>query len=299
MRAVRSDPDGNCWVQVVATLLLGGLIVCGLAGASLAGGNFFKKAGKVVTDTTKAAVAPEIAGAKIISGQQSPRAATQGAIQAQGAPLIDMGQAVSRVNAISNNSEEDAVRDIAGKRAGAVLSIGVNANRVTTEFLATSLTGAGEVIQGQDPRILIAGPLAAAMRAAYEQLISQSSPIPPDVMGNLEEDIDPGLLSRARWMVGSVNLDLPDLTNAFVRRFQGGDNATTVFNLTVFATYPGNNYHWWAHELFHQWQYQTWGIDTFALNYVTGCSQVEWSAENAAQSLFSYQVVDFHPPCPD
>jgi hypothetical protein len=67
--------------------------------------------------------------------------------------------------------------------------------------------------------------------------------------------------------------------------FAGVDNAVTVGHVTVFVRDPGNDYHWWAHEMQHQVQYHQWGIDQFALKYITSCHAVEADAENKAQQV--------------
>jgi hypothetical protein len=36
-----------------------------------------------------------------------------------------------------------------------------------------------------------------------------------------------------------------------VKNLQGSDNAVTVGDVTVFSKPPGDDYHWWAHEMQH------------------------------------------------
>lgn len=96
--------------------------------------------------------------------------------------------------------------------------------------------------------------IAAALRAAEKQFESQAQPLPADVRAGLASAYPSDVLDAARWTVGSISISVPDLVNLERKEFAGVDNAVTVGHVTVFVRDPGNDYHWWAHELQHQVQ---------------------------------------------
>jgi hypothetical protein len=257
------------------------------------------KFGDSVVDAAKAQVSTTVHIVRIAGGRESLSDGVKQSLAAQGVAVVELGEAGSSANAEISNAADSAIQNVAGKRVGAILSIGVDTTRVVTEFGTTAVIGAGETLQGKlDPKQLIALPLAAAIRAAQQEFLPRSLPLPSFVKVALSPDVNADLLNNARWTVGSLAIDLPDLTNAYVRKYQGGDNAVTVGNVTVFSTDPGGNYHWWFHELYHQGEYHDWGIDKFAYNYVTACRTVEWNAEKWAQAIAPYLKDNFNPPCP-
>jgi hypothetical protein len=183
-----------------------------------------------------------------------------------------------------SNFKVVAAESIGGNVGKTVMTIVDGPNRLQVEFAATAAIEAGEIVQGKlDVSHAIAEPLAAAIRAAELQYLPNSQSLPADVRAKLAPYYPPGLLDNARWAAGSVSMSVPDVTNQARKIFSGVDNAVTVGRVTVFVRDPKDAYHWWAHELQHQVQYNDWGIDEFAYRYVTTCHNVESNAEDKAQ----------------
>ena len=128
--------------------------------------------------------------------------------------------------------------------------------------------------------------IAAALRAAEKQFESQPQPLPADVRSRLASAYRSDVLDAARWTVGSISisLPLPDLVNLERKESAGVDNVVTVGHVAVCVRDPGNDYHWWAHELQNQVQYKNWGINQFAYNATSG-HNVESDAETKAQPV--------------
>jgi hypothetical protein len=238
------------------------------------------------TATTNALVAPSGQIFKVIFNGESLGNAYQSIVQSQGEQITAIGQAVSETSAAENNIQIIAAQSIGGDVGKTVMTIATEPKALSVEFAATSAIASGKVIGGKlRPEELIAAPLAAAIRAAEKQFEPQAKPIPPNVRAQLAGFFPADVLDAARWTIGSISISVPDVTNQFVKTFQGFDNAVTVGHITVFIRDPGDNYHWWAHELQHQVQYKTWrgGIDEFAYRYVTSCHNVEDEAETQAE----------------
>jgi hypothetical protein len=243
-----------------------------------------KSAGDVATSIGSAAIAPQVHIFNVISGKENLGEAGKQIVQSQGAQVASVGKAISATNAAQNNIKVIAAESIAGDVGKTVVTIATGPDRLQSEFASTAAIQAGGLITGTlKPEDLIAEPLAAGIRAAENQFEPNSKPIPSDVKAKLAAFYPADVLDAARWTVGSVSISVPDLTNQFRKVFQDVENAVTVGHVTVFVRDPGNNYHWWAHELQHQVQYQQWGIDKFAYNYVTACHEVETGAETKAQ----------------
>jgi hypothetical protein len=241
-------------------------------------GNTVVQAGQVVT-------APSVQAFGVIAGKESLGAAAGNIVKGPGVVIATVGQAVTDTNAAVTNIPIVAAQSITGNVGQTVMTIATGPTRYTVDFAATALIESGGVLQGQNPDMLLAEPLAAAIRSAEYQFASQAQPLPPEVKARLACCYPPDVLNAARWTVGSISLSVPDLVNQGRKLFEGVDNAVTVGNVTVFVTDPGSNYHWWAHEMWHQVQYSQWGIDQFALKYVTSCHTVESDAENKAQQV--------------
>jgi hypothetical protein len=222
---------------------------------------------------------------KVIAGQSSLTDAARATLGDQGTAISSVGEAVSETNAQTKGIEILAAESIAGNVGKTTMTVLTGPDRLTVEFASTAAIATGEVLQGNlSPDRLIAAPLAAAIRAAQKQYYDTARPIPDKVKALLKGAYPADVLANGRYTVGSVSLSVADVTNT-VRKFEGVDNAVTVGNVTVFVVEPGDNFHWWAHELQHQVQYAQWGIDEFAFKYVTSCHDVETGAENEAQHV--------------
>jgi hypothetical protein len=239
---------------------------------------------QAVEDLGRAVLSPNVQLIRVIAGQESLSAAGQALVHDQGDAIASVGQAVSTVNALQNNLKVVAAQTILGDVGKTIMNFSNGTDRLQVEIATTTAIESGEVIGGKlRPEELIAAPLAAAIRAAENQFSPQARPLPPDVRQRLAAFYPSTVLENARWTVGSLSISVPDVTNQYRKTFEDVENAVTVGHVTVFVTDPGQNYHWWAHELQHQVQYSQWGIDSFAYRYVTTCHDVEQNAEDLAQ----------------
>jgi hypothetical protein len=243
-------------------------------------------AATITGNAVQSATAPPLQVFGVIAGKESLGTAAGNIAKGPGVVIASVGQAVTETNAAVISVPVVAAQSIAGDAGKTVLTIVTGPTRLTVDFTATAVIQAGGILQGDNPAMLIAEPLAAALRSAEHQFESQAQPLPADVKARLSGFYPVDILNSARWTVGSVSLSVPDLINNERKLFAGVDNAVTVGHITVFETDPGNNYHWWAHEMQHHVQYANWGIDQFALHYVTFCHQVETDAETKAQQVF-------------
>jgi hypothetical protein len=240
---------------------------------------------KVARTVVAAEAAPQVAIINIVNGKQDLTDAAKSTIKSEGAPIGAVGQAVSDTNAATHDFEIVAAQSIAGDVGKTALNIVDGPAQLQIEFAATTAIEAGEITAGKiSPDRLTAAPLAAALRTAFNQYKTEAKPMPDAIRAALAPYYPPDILANARWTVSSISLAIPDLIDQGQKTFEGSDYAVTVGNITVFSRDPGNNLHWWAHELQHQVQYSQWGFDDFAYRYVTSCHVVESDAEAKAQA---------------
>ena len=242
------------------------------------------RTGNIAAKAVVATPGAQIVG--VVAGRESLGAAAGNIVKGPGVLITTVGRAVTDTNAAVTNVPIVAAQSIAGNVGQTVMTIGTGPSRLTVDFAATLAIQTGGILQGKNPEMLIAEPFAAALRSAEYQFESQAQPLPGDVKARLGCCYPPEVLNAARWTVGSISLSVPDLINQGRKIFADINNAVTVGHVTVFVTDPGSDYHWWAHEMQHHVQYANWGIDQFALHYVTFCHQVETDAETKAQQVF-------------
>jgi len=154
------------------------------------------------------------------------------------------------------------------------------------------------MLQGQDPLISIAMPLAAAIRDAHSKFDAQAQPFPQDVKIILGQVIPRDILERARYTVGDIKISLPTAITSggaflglFSRRFSG-EIAVTLDDIIVFPREVNfsdlDDLEWISHEIFHVKQYRDWGIDQFSFNYLKNKQAVEDQAEAAGSYARSF-----------
>jgi hypothetical protein len=153
---------------------------------------------------------------------------------------------------------------------------------------AAALIEGGNALQGVPLDRVAAAPLAAALRAGERQYLPDSKPIPSEIATHFRNKYPNEVLDNARYAVGTISISAPDIINAVQKTVFDADNAVTVGHITIFVKDPAGDLHWWAHELQHQVQYDQWGFDEFAFQYMTACQKVESEAEDKAQSLEPY-----------
>jgi hypothetical protein len=246
----------------------------------------------VAVSGAKATVSPAVQITKVIAGQEHLSAAAQNLIVSKGDEVKAIGEAVSETNAVVNNLPVVAASSIAGTNGKVVMSLGSDTNRLAVEFAATTLIESGGILAGQQsPEAILASPLAAALRSAEKEFEVDAKPLPPDVKAALASSYPAEVLENARWTVGYLSITAPGSTIEYQDKIKGHPIfAVTVGHVTVFSVDPGKDYHWWAHELYHQLQYHNLGIDQFALNYIKNCHAVETDAENMAQKVIPQLV---------
>jgi Domain of unknown function (DUF4157) len=229
-----------------------------------------------------AVITNPIAGVKAMS--------SNAASAIQGTPKIieSVSEAVDAYNGQANRLSVVAAERIAGNTGKTIMTFVVSGQQLSIDFATIPAIEGSCIAQVHcDPKVVIAGPLAAAIRAAENQYLPQSKPVPSGIKQQLLLAGYPaGVLDQARWTIGSLSLSVADVANGATKAIMKKENATTVGRVTVFSRDPQDDLHWWAHELRHQWQYQQWnGIEQFAYKYWTSCHAVETDAENMAQRV--------------
>jgi hypothetical protein len=152
------------------------------------------------------------------------------------------------------------------------------------------------LLEGKDPKMLLAAPLAAALRAAHAQHAPDAKPLPLEVQEKLRDYFAPGIVERARYTVGQVEISLPNALNRLNQMF-GSEHAVVVDDLIIFSREPmldaldsdPDELFWVAHEVHHVEQYETWGgIGGFAYvytNYPGVNGKVERQADSRAEAV--------------
>lgn len=179
---------------------------------------------------------------------------------------------------------------IAGKPGDFVFDVATFADKYQRDLMKTSGQIATNTLLGQSPLQFLSMPLAAAIHEARDAHIGSAKPLPADVKAGLSSFFTADVLNRARYTVGRVEITLPNGI-AKTQKLFGRDYAVTVDDVIVFNTDPGSfsdNPGHWAHETLHTQQYQQWGVEQFALNYVTNSSSVEDAAERRENDVLMW-----------
>jgi len=250
-------------------------------------------AAKKAADTLAAAVQANVeaeaalakAGVAVVTGGENLSDAVKGVLISKGKAFEASAEAASAASEQTNNVKVAIGQAVAGDTGKTVLTLATGLDRLQVEFGTTAAIQASHIAQGKDPAMLIAAPLAAALRAAHDQFEPQSQSIPADIRQRFSGQYPDDVLNQARFAIGGLSISAPDIANGTRRIISSSDNATTVGNVIVFSTNPTSNFHWWAHELRHVQQYSEWGIDKFAYNYLTSCHFVESQAEDKAREV--------------
>ena len=227
----------------------------------------------------------------IITGKKDPVQAFAAPIQAQGRILVNTVDLARNIDGTINNAIVDTAAKLGGDGARIYVEV-VNApDRYVKEFSFTAASQAGAIMQGQDPLVAVALPLAAAIRDAENKYSGSAKPVPPEIAELLRPVIPVEVLSRARYSVDNLKISLPSIINSGQQLF-GNEYAVTVNSVIVFEREPDpddiNDLEWWAHELHHVYQYQVWGVDQFAFNYLKDSGRVEAEARNSAAYVRRY-----------
>jgi hypothetical protein len=113
---------------------------------------------------------------------------------------------------------------------------------------------------------------------AYERDAAKArgtEPIPPPIRAALAGYVPEPILDRVQWSVGASELSLPQNVIRF-----GDVPAVTLDDVVVFQIRRSalEDPKLWAHELKHVMQFAEWGVDGFALRYLSDHAAVEHEA---------------------
>jgi Domain of unknown function (DUF4157) len=113
---------------------------------------------------------------------------------------------------------------------------------------------------------------------AYERDAAKAGgaePIPPAIRAALAGYVPEPILDRVRWSDGASELSLPQSVIRF-----GDVPAVTLDDVVVFRERRAalEDPKLWAHELKHVMQFAEWGVDGFALRYLSEYEAVEHEA---------------------
>lgn len=275
-----------------ATAVVLALIICVAATGARAGwlkdrANDVKKVAKQIPKIANP-IQPHI---DIITGKKDPIEAFTDQIKEQGKTLVAVTELARNT---SNDVDKVAVR--AGEAVGGdvgkvIVEIATGPNRIAKEFGFTASQQAGQILQGQDPLVSLALPLAAALRDAESKYRPSAKEIPDDLKLVLGKVVPVHILEKARYAVGDVKITLPDLINKGQQLF-GNDHAVVAGSVIIFSREPAleglEDIHWWAHELYHVFQYDAWGIDVFAYRYLRNHGAIEAEADHAASYVANF-----------
>lgn len=156
------------------------------------------------------------------------------------------------------------------------------------QLAPTGAAAVANVLRGSNPLQLTAAPLATAIRAARERHVANAKPLPDDVKKALAGVFSQATLSRAKFVVGRIEITLPNFIGKGPR-FMGGGNAVVVDDIIVFPKPPksfAKNSFWWTHEITHVEQYKRWGVESFAYRYARDVgASIEKEADDKGESV--------------
>lgn len=190
------------------------------------------------------------------------------------------------------NAAIEVVRKELGDDIANALSLGQMPDAVVRSTAVTIIDKTGQLLTGEKTleesvNELIGLPLAGALKQAYDALLPRSKPLPDDVRTALYAGFDRSLIDNARFVVTSLEGNLPAIVNTLntkIGESDGSNHAVTVGNVIAFETLPTvADIKFWAHEIIHTRQYKELGIDGFAAKYVTNYRSIEEEAKIGSQ----------------
>ena len=100
-------------------------------------------------------------------------------------------------------------------------------------------------------------------------------PIPAAIRAALEGYVPKSVLDRVRWREGASELSLPQNMIRF-----GHASAVTLDDVIVFEAGSAalEDPKFWAHEIKHVMQFEEWGVEGFAMRYLSDSQAVEHEA---------------------
>ena len=256
-----------------------------------------QQATRAVEATAKAATAPIVATANLVTGRQNlPDAATD-AMRAQGKAISEtsnaLGAGVNGATGITVGTAKELTNAAGGN--GDTVGGAVSTFLAPASITASAATQGGNAVglvsqNGGDLSYLASAPLAAALADAHARFQGLSRPLPDDVRAKLALVHSPETLARARYVIADA---VPNTLASLIDRGQttvnGGGFAVTIDDIIVFSRLPGkapSELHWWAHEVQHTVQYrQLGGIADFANAYMKNAPALEHDADAKGDQL--------------
>lgn len=151
----------------------------------------------------------------------------------------------------------------------------------TPEQIATAFTTAP-----------VAVALSSCLQAAHDALEPLAKPLPKAIKARLRGHFDAGLLDRARFLVSSFGLTVPEAMQGLRLALPGEPDehraAFAVLNLIVFADHPGSvqlSTPRWAYALAHLEIYEELGVDGWSEHYVRDLAGLEARARSRAEEV--------------
>lgn len=207
-----------------------------------------------------------------------PHRTARRAAHGQAGAGLNIGNITQAATVVRSNIEQSLTYAASGVEGveNFVASIGSGASKIPKSI------GSGVA----NPARAGSAALAVAIRNARNLHYANSRPLPDRIIAVLSPTIPMAALKRARYVKGDLHISLPNLVNGAQKMFAGNDHAVVVDDVIVFSTMPGAataaDIEWWAHEVHHVYQYQVWGVDKFAENYLKNPARVEQRAHHVA-----------------
>lgn len=221
--------------------------------------------------------------------------------QTAGDAVSSAGKATYGANEALIKVPINVSREVAGKKAGKIVQNVMVPARWANALGLSATEYAAIVVKGQDPKMLIAVPVATAMRAARDHHYPNSKPLPPYIKKRFSGLYPAEIINKARFTVGDYEFTLPNALNKGAEIFQGSENASVMDDVIIFGRAPSENsdsdLHWWAHELHHVQQYHDWGVDKFAYIYINYPFEDGWLERQADQKA-DYVLTQLGVPLP-
>src|SRR5437868_12038443 len=125
-------------------------------------GNVVKDIGNIAKQVTKLPN-PITTPIQIVTGKQNPLE-VKDFLKQQGQALGSITNSVRNLNNVPHDAAGELVSDVGGDKARVVFEIVTGPERLQREFSFTAVQQAAGLLQGQDPLVSLAMPLAAALR---------------------------------------------------------------------------------------------------------------------------------------
>ncbi len=248
--------------------------------------SFWKKIRRFV----RVAAAPVTAPTKVVVNVARGRSAMKPIRELAG----DVQGAVRDVTHLATLPDQVVIQ-IAHDRLGSggqlIAEVLTGSNVHQIELAAATADGFVGIFNGDNPLEVLAIPLTAAISAAATEFRKTAKPIPASVARAMARHFPEKILKKARYAVGKVGINLPEVINGAREFFGNHGHAVTVGNVIVFSRPPSErDFRWWAHELYHVQQYADWGIKKFAWKYIVNWSAVEAEAERKSLQAFPFST---------